>query len=70
MNPREFLEASGWVSLTEPYIMPEQAEILENALRSLRRGGRLYFVLEEEEESMEIFVPKRDLLPVEAEGVK
>jgi hypothetical protein len=65
MNPREFLEASGWVSLTESYIIPEQAEILENALRSLRRGGRLYFVLEEEDDTMEIFVPKRDLLPVD-----
>jgi hypothetical protein len=57
---REKLEQSGYVSLTLPYILPEQEEILHNAVRSLQKTGRKYAVLQEED-AAEIWVPKADL---------
>ncbi len=49
--------------------MPEQTDIFEAALRQLKKTGRNYFVLNDED-TMEIFVPKADLRQVEAEDAQ
>lgn len=67
MNAREFLEQQGYVSLTMQYILPEQDDILDNAVRQLAKGGRNYFLLEDED-TVEIFVPRKDVVEVEGEA--
>jgi hypothetical protein len=57
---------NGFVSLTEPYIMPREDEIFSRAAKQLEEGGDPhYFLWSEERDTVEIWtIPSK---PVEAE---
>ena len=55
MNTKDYLRASGYYSITEPYFLTEQQEIFERAVAQLRKGGRDFMVCEVEDQA-EIFV--------------
>jgi len=60
---KEQLIESGYVSLTEPYLMPKEDEMFSRAARQLAHGGDPhYFLWDEEKTTVEIWtIPSKPL---------
>ncbi len=63
---REQLIEQGYVSLTEPYIMPKEDVIFSRAVKQLNRhGGDIHYLLwSEERDTVEIWtIPSKPSIP-------
>ena len=62
---KEQLIANGYVSLTEPYILPKEDEMFSRAAKQLKNGGdQHYFLWSEEMDTVEIWtIPSKPNLP-------